>query len=213
MATTRQTQFLQAMMQPTEPPTKDPQNPDQTDRDCGDDNFDLNLIGVTIHNLSLGGTVLEKSEDSDDNNWRHGTDAPRLINSAASCLSLYDCDQLNVGSDANGDDDDIISHTWSCYLSTHDYEENGYQTPEHSPHNHFEFDYAAPYETSQQARDHLLNHINVLADKNQKLQRQLQEQNMARGRQAHNDILRAAQPFSNTKQNLAKAMQEAAAMP
>ena len=59
-------------MQPTEPPMEDPQNPDQTNQDCGDDDFDLNLIRVTIHNLSQGGTVLEKSDNSDDNNWRQG---------------------------------------------------------------------------------------------------------------------------------------------
>jgi hypothetical protein len=54
------------MMQPTESPTKDPQNLDQTDWDCGDDDFDLNLVRVTIHNLGQGGTVMEKSNDSDD---------------------------------------------------------------------------------------------------------------------------------------------------
>jgi hypothetical protein len=71
------------MMQPTESPTKDPQNQDQTDWDCGDDDFDLNLVRVTIHNLSQGGTVMEKSNDSDDYNWRHGIDASRLTNSTA----------------------------------------------------------------------------------------------------------------------------------
>lgn len=50
-----------------------------------------------------------------------------------------------------------------------DYEGNRYLTTEHSPHNHFKFDYAAPYETNQQAQDCLLNHNDVLADENQKL--------------------------------------------
>jgi hypothetical protein len=128
----------------------------------------LNLVGVTIHNLSQGGTVLEESDDSDDTNCRYGTDASRLINSATFCLSLYNFDQLYAGSSTNVDDDDIISHMCNYYLSTNYYEENGYHTPEHSPHNHFEFDYAAPYETSQWARDRLLND-NVLADENRKL--------------------------------------------
>jgi hypothetical protein len=67
------------------------------------------------------------------------------------------------------DDDDIILHTRSCYPSTNDHEANGYITPEHSPHDYFELDYAAPYETSQQAWDRLLNHNDMLADENQKL--------------------------------------------
>jgi hypothetical protein len=53
----------------------------------------------------------------------------------------------------------------------------------------------------------------MLADENQKLRHQLQQQNAAWGHQTHNDILRAAQVFSNAKQNLAKAMREAAMMP
>ena len=81
------------------------------------------------------------------------------------------------------------------------------------PHDHVEFDYAAPYETSEQAWDRLLNHNDVLAEENRKLQCQLQQQNTARGRQAHNDILRAAPVFSNTEQNMVEAMREAAAMP
>jgi hypothetical protein len=49
------------------------------------------------------------------------------------------------------------------------------------PHDHFEFDYAAPYETSQQARDRLFNHNNVLAEENRKLRHQLQQQNATQG--------------------------------
>jgi hypothetical protein len=64
------------------------------------------------------------------------------------------------------DDDDIISHSHSCYLGANDYEGNMYITPEHSPHDHVNFDYAAPSETSQQARDRLLNHNDKLADEN-----------------------------------------------
>jgi hypothetical protein len=94
-----------------------------------------------------------------------------------------------------------------------DHEGNGYITPERSPHDHVKFDYAAPYETSQQARDRLLNHNDMLAEKNQKLRRQLQQQSAARGRQASNNILRAALIYSNAEQNLAEAMREATAMP
>jgi hypothetical protein len=50
-----------------------------------------------------------------------------------------------------------------------DHEGNGYITPECSPRDHVEFDYAAPYETSQQAQDRLLNHHDVLAKENRKL--------------------------------------------
>lgn len=49
---TRQAQLLQATVQPTEPPTEDPQDPDQTDWDCCDDDFESNLVGVTIDYLS-----------------------------------------------------------------------------------------------------------------------------------------------------------------
>ena len=88
----------------------------------------------------------------------------------ASRLSLYDRywpygdDHLDV------DDDDIISHTHSCYLGASDYEGNRYLTPEHSPHNHVEFDFIAPYVTSQHAQDRLLNHNDVLAYENRMLQ-------------------------------------------
>ena len=88
----------------------------------------------------------------------------------ASHLSLYDRYRSQEDDHTNVDNDAIISHTRSCYLSSSDYEGNGYLTLVCYPHNHFEFDYAAPYETSQHAWDRLLNHNNVLADENRKLQ-------------------------------------------
>lgn len=66
--------------------------------------------------------------------------------------------------------------------------------------------FVVPSETSQEARDRLLNHNDMLTEENQKLQRQLWEQNAAHGRHAHNDILWAAPPFSDAEQNLAEAM-------
>ena len=51
-ATTRPIQLLQAITPPFGSPTKDLKNPRNTDRDCNDDNFNSNLVGVTIHNLS-----------------------------------------------------------------------------------------------------------------------------------------------------------------
>ena len=53
----------------------------------------------------------------------------------------------------------------------------------------------------------------MLADKNRKLRQQLQQQYVARGRRAHDDILWAAPVFPNPEQNLAEAMREVAAMP
>jgi hypothetical protein len=47
------------------------------------------------------------------------------------------------------DDDDIISHSRSCYLGANYYEGNRYITLERSPHDHVDFDYATPYKTSQ----------------------------------------------------------------
>jgi hypothetical protein len=47
------------------------------------------------------------------------------------------------------DNHDIISHTRSCYLSVNGQEGNGNITPKHSPCDYFEFDFTAPYETSQ----------------------------------------------------------------
>ena len=66
-------------------------------------------------------------------------------------------------------DDDIILHAHSSYLNANDHEGNGYITPECSLHDHFEFDYASPYEISQQARDRLLHHNDMLANENRKL--------------------------------------------
>jgi hypothetical protein len=149
--------------------TEDSQNPHQTDQNRSDDDFDLNLIRVTIHNLSQGGTILERSDYSDENSWRNTFNTIELINTVASRLSLYDRYWPYGDSHSNIDDDEIIFHTRSCCLGTSDYEGNGYLTPECSPHNHVEFNYIAPYKTSQQARDHLLNHNDVLADENGKL--------------------------------------------
>ena len=130
---------------------ENPKNPRHTDQDYNDDGFDSNLIGVTIHNLSQSGTVLEQSDHSDETNQRHDIGATELINTVASRLSLYDRDRPHVVHDMDVDYDDIISHTRSCYLGVNDHEGNMYITPECSPHDHFEFDYVAPYETSQQA--------------------------------------------------------------
>ena len=109
----------------------------------------MNLVRVTIRNLTQDDTVQEKSDYSDESSRRHDIDASKLMNTVACRLSLYDCNQSPEGNHANADDDDIISHTLSCYLSMNDYEGNGYLTPKHSPHNHFKFDYVVPYKTSQ----------------------------------------------------------------
>ena len=66
---------------------------------------------------------------------------------AASHPSLYDRYRLLGVNHADVDVDDIISHTHSCYLNANGHEGNTYITPERSPHDYFEFDYAAPYET------------------------------------------------------------------
>jgi hypothetical protein len=55
--------------------------------------------------------------------------------------------------------------------------------------NHFDFDSAVPYETSQEAWDRLLNPTEVLAEEDKRLRWQLQEQNANRGCQVYNDIL------------------------
>jgi hypothetical protein len=145
-----------------------------TDRDHSDDGLNSNLVGVTIHNLSQGGTVLEQSDHSDESDRPHYIGAADLINTAASRLSLYNRYRPHGVNHTDVDDDDIISHSRNCYLGANDYEGNRYITPEHSPHDHVNFDYAAPSETSQQARDRLLNHNDKLADENQKLRCQLQ---------------------------------------
>ena len=77
--------------------------------------------------------------------------AAELINIVASCLSLCDRYRPHGVNRTDVHDDDIISHTRSCYLGANDHEGNEYITPERSPHDNFKFDYAAPYETSQQA--------------------------------------------------------------
>jgi hypothetical protein len=119
---------------------------------------------------------------------------------------------LTMITSSHVNNDYIISHTRNCYLGVNDHKGNRYITPERSPHNHVEFDYAASYETNQQAQDRLLNHNDMLTEENRKIRSHLQQQNTARGRQAHNDILRAAAVYSKAEQNLAEAMSEAAAM-
>ena len=109
----------------------------------------MNQVGVTINNLSQGGTVLEQSDHSDESDRPHYTGATELINTVASRLSLYDRYRPHGVNHTDVDDDDIISHLRSCYLGENDYKGNGYITPERSPHDHVNFDYAAPYETSQ----------------------------------------------------------------
>lgn len=93
---------------------------------------------------------------------------------------LDSCDLLLENIDSEDDDDDIISHKRGCYLGTLDHlngcGENRWRTPDQSPRNHFDFDHEVPYETSQEARDRLLNHNDVLVGENRRLWRQLQEQ-------------------------------------
>jgi len=52
-------------------------------------------------------------------------------------------------------------------------EENGWRTQDQSPRDHFYFDYEAPYETSQEIRDRLLNHNDALVEENRQLCEQL----------------------------------------
>ena len=108
---------------------EDSQNPSQTDWDHSNDDFNSNLVGVTIHNLSQGGTVLEKSDYSDENDRQHDTSVTEPINTAPSCLSLYDHYRPHGINHTDVDDDDIISHTCSCYLGANDHEGNEYITP------------------------------------------------------------------------------------
>jgi hypothetical protein len=149
VATTRPIQLLQAIMPPLGSPMENPKNPCHTDWDHNNDNSNLNLVGVTIHNLSQGGTILEQSDHSDESNRCHDTGTAELIGAAASLLSLYNRYRPHGVDCADVDDDDIISHTRSCYLSANGHEGNGYITPERSPRDCFKFDCAAPYETNQ----------------------------------------------------------------
>jgi hypothetical protein len=68
VAMTRPGQLLQAITQPLGSPTEDPKNSHHIDQDHNDDDFDSNLVGVTIHNLSQSGTILEQSDLYDENN-------------------------------------------------------------------------------------------------------------------------------------------------
>jgi len=111
-------------MPPSRSPIEDPKNLCHNDWDHNDDNFGSNLVGVTIHNLSQGGTILEQLDYSDESNWCHDMGAAELINTLASCLSLYDHYRPHGFNYTDIDDDDIISHTRSCYLGANDHEGN-----------------------------------------------------------------------------------------
>jgi hypothetical protein len=91
--------------------------------------------------------------------------ATELINAVASRLSLIDYYRPRGASHPDVDDDYIILHTRSCYLGVNNRGKWVYHTRTF-PHDHVEYNYAAPYETSQQAWDHLLNHNDVLAKEN-----------------------------------------------
>ena len=103
--TTHGETLSQATVEPTEPPTEDPKNPDQTDWDCSDDDFDSNFVEVTIHNISQGGTILEKSDNSNHEDWWHSADTSRLVNPIAFCWFLDNYDQLLKNTNSNDDDD------------------------------------------------------------------------------------------------------------
>jgi hypothetical protein len=77
-------------MSSLESPMEDPKTPCHTDRDHSDDGSDLNLVGVTIHNLSQGDTVLDQLDYSDEKNRHHNMGTAKLINIVASRLCLYD---------------------------------------------------------------------------------------------------------------------------
>jgi hypothetical protein len=97
---------------------EDLKSPHHTDWDHNNDDFDLSLVIVTIHNLSQGGTILEQLDHFDENNWHHNMEAAELFNIVASRLSLYDHYRPSRANHTNADDDDIISHTHSCYLGS-----------------------------------------------------------------------------------------------
>ena len=62
---------------------ENPKNPHHTDWNHSDDGLNLNLVRVTIHNLSQGGTVLEQSDHSIESDRLHYIGAAELINTAA----------------------------------------------------------------------------------------------------------------------------------
>jgi hypothetical protein len=115
---THHIQLPKATVQLTEPPTEDLLNTNQTDWDCSDDDLDPKFVGVTIYNLSQGDTVLEKSYDSNHDDWQHGVDTSGLVNSIAFCQSLDNSDWLLDEIDSDNDKDEIISHMCGGYLST-----------------------------------------------------------------------------------------------
>jgi hypothetical protein len=83
VAAIHSTQLSQVVVAPTEPPKEELQdrNPDQTDWECSDDDFDSCFVRVVIHNLSPRDTIREESDDSDRSaNWC-GMDTSGLTNS------------------------------------------------------------------------------------------------------------------------------------
>ena len=95
-------------MPPFGSPTENPKDPHHTNGDHSNDGLDLNLVGVTIHNLSQSGIVLEQSDHSDKSDRLHDIGAVELINTAASRLSLYDRYRTRGVNHTDVDDDDII---------------------------------------------------------------------------------------------------------
>jgi hypothetical protein len=90
-------------------PTKKPKNPRHTDGDHHNDDCGSNLVGVTIHNLSQGSTVLEQSDYSDESDRHHDMGTTELINAVALRLSLHDRYWPRGARHSDVDDDYIIS--------------------------------------------------------------------------------------------------------
>lgn len=172
------------MVAPTEPRTKEfgGCDLDQSDWACSDDDFDPRPVGVVIHNLSERGTVWEASEASDGGSNQYGADTSEFINPSGFFQFLDSYDHLLKYTELEEEEDDALSHQRKCYINTLDrnnhYEENGWCSPDRSPHDHFDFNYEVPYETSHEVWDCVLNHNNVLVKENRCLQQQLQEQNV-----------------------------------
>ncbi|CAD6212108.1 unnamed protein product [Miscanthus lutarioriparius] len=114
---------------------RETENPRHTDWDPHDDDFSSNLVEVTIHNLSQGGTILEQSNSSDESDRHHDMGATKLANTAAPCLSLYDRYQSRGVSHKDVDDDYIILHTRSCDLGVNGHEGNGFRAPNIEKHD------------------------------------------------------------------------------
>jgi hypothetical protein len=146
---TRPNQPLQVVTLPSRSPTEKPKTPCHTERDHHDDDLGSNLVGVTIHILNQGDTVLEQSDYSNESDRRHDMGATVLINTATSRLSIYDRYRPHGVNHMDVDDDNIISHTRCCYLGVNDHEGEQVHHTRTFPHDHVEFDYTTNYETSQ----------------------------------------------------------------